>query len=87
MQFSGVRFLIADSATGSAMFHRRYPQQAPDIISYAWPRRSLEQELMLRQLFISGAVAACNMEVIDRNAVKNDPFAGLVLSASVVKYI
>ncbi|MFJ7109231.1 MULTISPECIES: hypothetical protein [Pseudomonas] len=42
---------------------------------------------MLRQLFISGAVAACNMEVIDRNAVKNDAFAGLVLSASVVKYI
>ncbi|WP_256661531.1 hypothetical protein [Pseudomonas sp. F01002] len=42
---------------------------------------------MLRQLFISGAVAACNMEVIDRNVVKNDAFAGLVLSASVVKYI
>ena len=39
---------------------------------------------MLRQLFISGAVAACNMEVIDRTAVKNDAFAGLVLSASVV---
>ena len=33
---------------------------------------------MLRQLFISGAVAACNMEVIDRNTVKNDAFAGLV---------
>ena len=29
---------------------------------------------MLRQLFISGVVAACNMEVIDRNAVKNDAF-------------
>lgn len=42
---------------------------------------------MLRQLFISGVVAACNMEVIDHNAVKNDAFAGLVHSASVVKYI
>ncbi|WCM52654.1 hypothetical protein OH720_06460 [Pseudomonas sp. WJP1] len=46
------------------MFHRRSPQQAPDAhcIRMA-PTRSLKQDLMLRQLFISGAVAACNMEV------------------------
>ena len=47
------------------MFHRRSPQQAhdADCIRIA-PTRSLKQELMLRQLFISGAVAACNMEVL-----------------------
>jgi hypothetical protein len=47
------------------MFHRRSPQQAPDAdcICIA-PTRSLKQDLMLRQLFISGAVAACNMEVM-----------------------
>ncbi|EPA95941.1 MAG: hypothetical protein ACRERT_01890 [Pseudomonas sp.] len=47
------------------MFHRRSPQQAPDAdcIRIA-PTRSLKQDLMLRQLFISGAVAACNMEVM-----------------------
>lgn len=47
------------------MFHRRSPQQAhdADCIRMA-PTRSLKQELMLRQLYISGAVAACNMEVM-----------------------
>lgn len=38
---------------------------------------------MLRQLFISGAVAACNMEVLIA-LPKNDAFAGFVLSTSVV---
>jgi|Hof3ISUMetaT_16_FD_contig_121_13379_length_892_multi_18_in_0_out_0_2 hypothetical protein len=47
------------------MFHRRSPQQAPDAGSLCIaPTRSLKQELMLRQLFNSGAVAACNMEVM-----------------------
>ena len=32
---------------------------------------------MLRQLFISGVVAACNMEVIDRNAKKMMPLRAL----------
>ncbi|MFK9084379.1 hypothetical protein [Pseudomonas neuropathica] len=49
------------------MFHRRSPQQAHDadcIRIRIAPTRSLKQELMLRQLYISGAVAACNMEVM-----------------------
>jgi hypothetical protein len=47
------------------MFHCRSPQQAPDAdcIRIA-PTRSLKLDLMLRQLFISGVVAACNMEVM-----------------------
>jgi hypothetical protein len=50
---------------GGAMFHRRSPQQAPDAYCIRMaPTRLLKQALMLRQLFISGAVAACNMEVM-----------------------
>jgi hypothetical protein len=32
---------------------------------------------MLRQLFVSGAVAACNMEVLIAMPKKNDAFAAL----------
>lgn len=38
---------------------------------------------MLRQLFFSGAVAACNMEVLFVRR-KNDAFSGIVLSTGVV---
>lgn len=38
---------------------------------------------MLRQLFISGVVAACNMEVLIA-LPKNDALTGFVLSTSVV---
>jgi hypothetical protein len=50
---------------GGAMFHRCCPRQASDAdCTRIRQRARRNRKLMLRQLFISGAVAACNMDVL-----------------------
>ncbi|MCK8654294.1 hypothetical protein [Pseudomonas umsongensis] len=65
------------------MFHRRSPQQAhdADCIRIA-PLRLLKQALMLRQLYISGVVAACNMEVMITLSQKMPARAFLLLTSA-----
>ncbi|MVW88040.1 hypothetical protein EI969_19170 [Pseudomonas sp. PB101] len=55
---------MPDPLPGNAMFHRHCPLQAQDPHCTALPVRLPNRKLKLRQLFISGVVAACDMEVL-----------------------
>ncbi|MDI2594251.1 hypothetical protein NYP20_06635 [Pseudomonas sp. N3-W] len=58
--------------------------QRPALISNALPTRLLEQEPDAASAVFSGAVAACNMEVLIAQSFKGQCLPGIVLSTSAV---
>jgi hypothetical protein len=76
---------LPNARPGKAMFHRRCQQPAPGA-HFKCPANALagNRNLMLRQLFFSGAVAACNMEVLMSKLLNDRCLPGIGLAIGVV---